>query len=48
MSEQIEVTIRLPNEMIAAMKQVADLAGVPVETVTSVILALFVIKEQGK
>lgn len=48
MSEQIEVTIRLPNEMIAAMKQVADLVGVPVETVASVILALFVIKEQGK
>lgn len=48
MSEQIEVTIRLPDQTIDTMKQVSDLAGVPIETVAVVILALFVIRENAK
>ena len=48
MSDQTEVTIRLPNQTIATLQQVSDLAGVPIETVATVILALLVIKEQSK
>lgn len=48
MIDQTEITLCLPNQTIATLQQVSDLSGVPIETVATVILALFVINEQSK
>jgi len=47
MRETTEVTIRLPNETIAVMNKVSELANVPIETVFNVLMALYIAKEQS-